>query len=117
MPYSLSELHGLSNEKVDTYVTQTKPGVYALDETTKGPFTVSYVGRSDTNLNQRLKDWVGSKYKYFEFDYATSPKDAFEKECELWHDFAGPEGKLDNKQHPERPDETDWKCPKCNIFK
>jgi hypothetical protein len=115
MPYSLSALATLSNEKIDELVTQTKPGVYALDKTTSGAFKVSYVGRSDTDLNDRLKKWVG-KYSYFEFQYATSPKDAFEKECELWHDFGGSEGRLDNEQHPERPNGSDWKCPKCNIF-
>ena len=89
MPYSLSDLASLTNEKIDSLVTQTKPGVYALDKTTGGGFQVCYVGRADTDLNRRLKDWVG-KYKYFKFEYATSPKDAFEKECELWHDFGGP---------------------------
>lgn len=116
MPYSLSALDSLTNEKIDSLVTQTKPGVYALDKTTGAGFQVSYVGRADIDLNRRLKDWVG-KYKYFKFEYATSPKDAFEKECELWHDFGGPQGKLDNDKHPERPDETNWKCPKCDIFK
>jgi hypothetical protein len=115
MPYTLSALNSLTNEKIDTIVTQTKPGVYVLDKTTGGTFRVSYVGRADKDLNRRLKDWVG-KYKYFKFDYATSPKDAFEKECELWHDFGGPQGKLDNDKHPERPDETNWKCPKCKTF-
>jgi len=116
MSYSLSGLESLTNEKIDKMVTQTKPGVYVLDRTTGGGFQVNYVGRADTDLNRRLKDWVESKYKYFKFDYATSPKDAFEKECALWHDFGGPEGKLDNDKHPERPNGTDWKCPRCKIF-
>lgn len=97
-------------------VTKTSPGVYVLDKTTKGSFQVNYVGRADTDLNGRLKDWVGTKYKYFKFDYATSKMDAFKKECELWHNYGGPKGKLDNKKHPERPDKTNWKCPKCKIF-
>ena len=71
---------------------------------------------ADEDLNNRLKAWVGSKYKFFKFDYATSPKNAFEKECELWHDYGGPQGKLDNERHPQRPNGTDWKCPRCKTF-
>ena len=116
MPYSLSELKSLTNINIDLVITQKKPGVYVLDATSTGGFQVNYVGRADSDLNRRLKDWVGSKYKYFKFDYATSPKDAFEKESELWHDFGGPQGKLDNEKHPERPDEAGWKCPRCKMF-
>jgi len=116
MPYSLSGLGSLTNEKIDQMVTQTSPGVYVLDKATTGPFHVDYVGRSDDDLNPRLKTHVGSEYKYFKFDYAASPKNAFEKECELYHDFGGPEGSLDNKVHPDRPTGSDWKCPRCSIF-
>jgi hypothetical protein len=45
----------------------------------------------------------------------TSPKAAFEKECKNYHDFGGSE-KLDNKQHPERPDGTNWECPVCDMY-
>jgi len=116
MPYALSELKALTNENIDKVVTKTSPGVYVLDRTTGGGFQVNYVGRAEKDLNARLKDWVGTKYKYFKFEYATSPKNAFEKECEIWHDYGGLEGKLDNEKHPERPDGTDWKCPKCKKF-
>ncbi len=63
-----------------------------------------------------MKSWVGenNKYKHFKFSYATSPKAAFEKECKNYHDFGGSE-KLDNKQHPERPDGTNWECPVCDT--
>ncbi len=116
MPYSLSKLAGLRNEKIDEVVTQTKPGVYVLDKDDKLAFQVNYVGRADKDLNERIKKWVETKYRYFKFDYATSPKNAFEKECEIWHDFGGAEGKLDNKIHPGRPNGTNWKCPKCDKF-
>ena len=118
MPYKLSELASLTTERIDAVVTQTKPGVYVLDKSKTGAFQVNYVGRADDDLNKRLKDWVG-KYSYFKFEYATSPKDAYEKECELWHDFGGAEGKLDNKIHPDCPKGTNWKCPnqKCDKSK
>ena len=106
-PYSLT----LPN--VDTSVTRTSPGAYLLGRSNSG---WSYVGRSDTDLNVRLKSWVGKGYAYFWFEYASSPKAAFERECGIWHQNGGPQGKLDNKNHPQRPAGTDWRCPICRIF-
>jgi len=67
---------------------KTSPGNYSLGRVADGTFYVSYVGRSDSDLNDRLKDWVG-EYKKFKFSYATSPKAAFEKKCQNYHDFGG----------------------------
>lgn len=104
----------LTNDEIDNQVTKTSPGNYALGRISDGTFYVSYVGRSDKDLNDRLKDWVG-EYKKFKFSYATSPKAAFVKECHNYHDF-GEADKLDNENHPQRPDNTNWKCPVCDIF-
>jgi hypothetical protein len=54
----------LSNEAIDEMLTRTSPGNYALgymDETT---FVVFYVGRSDSDLRERLHDWVGAPSRY-----------------------------------------------------
>lgn len=109
--------HELTPQKIDGAVTQTSPGNYALGYVSDSTFYVLYVGRSDDDVNSRLKSWVGenNKYKLFKFSYATSPKAAFEKECKNYHDFGGSE-KLDNKQHPERPDGTNWECPVCDMY-
>jgi len=104
----------LDNETIDKEVTRTSSGAYALGKVGDNTFYVSYVGRSDDDLNGRLKNWVGKKYSSFKFEYYASPKAAFEKECNLYHDF-GPEG-LDNDIHPRRPDGADWQCPRCDIF-
>ena len=106
--------YDLTNDEIDNQVTKTSAGNYALGRVSNGTFYVNYVGRSDTDLNDRLKDWIG-KYKKFKFSYASSPKAAFEKECINYHDFGGKE-KLDNEAHPDRPDNSNWKCPRCNIF-
>jgi len=106
--------YDLNNEEIDTQVTRTSPGNYALGRVSDGTFYLSYVGRSDTDLNNRLKDWIG-KYKKFMYSYATSAKAAFEKECKNYHDF-GESEKLNNKNHPQRPDGINWKCPVCDIF-
>jgi len=101
----------LDNETIDREVGRVASGAYALGEVRDNTFYVSYVGRSDNNINARLKDWIG-KYSKFKYDYYDSPKAAFEKECSLWHDFEPP----GNDRHPQRPDGTDWKCPRCNVF-
>ncbi|MEM2146870.1 MAG: hypothetical protein QW279_16015 [Candidatus Jordarchaeaceae archaeon] len=106
--------YNLDNATIDAIVTRTSPGAYALGKVDDNTFYVSYVGRSDDDIKSRLKDWVG-KYPKFKFEYYDSPKAAFEKECNLYHDF-GEKEILDNDKHPQRPDGTNWKCPKCNIF-
>lgn len=82
----------LDNDTIDAVVTQTSPGNYALGrKNDEGTFVVGYVGRSDSDVNDRLKSWVGNtKRPLFKFSYASSPKAAFEKECENYHDFDPP---------------------------
>ena len=108
---TLSNVMPLNDSKINEEIKRTSAGVYALDATSSGPFTYSYVGRSDTDLNKRLHDWIG-KYKYFKYAYCTSAKDAFEAECNLYHDHKPP----DNSVHPARPEDAGWKCPRCRIF-
>lgn len=108
--------YNLDNSTVDTHVTQTSAGNYALGYVNdKGTFIVQYVGRSDSDVNYRIKSHVGEEYKSFKYSYATSPKAAFEKECHNYHDFGGSDS-LHNKVHPDRPANSRWKCPVCKIF-
>jgi hypothetical protein len=112
----MSELYELTNQKIDEVVTRTSPGNYALGYVSNSTFDVRYVGRSDTDVNSRLKWWANnSRYKRFKFSYATSPKAAFEKECKNYHDFGGDKGKLDNDEHPQCPEGTNLKCPICGA--
>lgn len=106
--------YNLDTETIEANVTRTSPGNYALGRKgEEGKFLVGYVGRSDSDVGDRLKSWVGeTKKPLFKFSYATSPKAAFEKECENYHDFNPP----DNDVHPDRPDDSDWCCPRCDIF-
>ena len=110
--------YSLTTEKIDEIVTNTSPGAYALGryDSEEKTFYISYVGRSDNDINDRLKKHATEgKYSRFKFDYYDSPKAAFEKECNLYHDF-GEKEKLDNKKHPQRPDDSTWECPRCDIF-
>ena len=100
----------MGKSEIDAAVTQQSPGAYALDQShDSGPFHITYVGRSDTDVNARLQEHVG-KYKRFKFEYYTSAQEAYEKECALYHDF-NPPARI---AHPARPAGTDWKCPRCN---
>ena len=102
----------LTDTGIDNNVTKTSPGAYALGYTNdENAFRISRIGRSDTDVNNRLHDYIDD-YKQFKYEYYASAKAAFEKECRLYHDFKPP----DNKVHPARPNGTGWKCPVCNGF-
>ncbi len=112
----MSGPYDFTSKKIDEEVTRTAAGNYGLGYVNSdGTFIVNYVGRSDGDVNQELKARLNDKYKKFKYSYATSPKEAFTKECRNFHDFGGSE-KLDNKNHPGRPANTDWKCPSCKAF-
>lgn len=49
----------LEDAVIDEQLTYTSPGNYALGYMEGGTFTVFYVGRSDSDLRQRLHEWVG----------------------------------------------------------
>ena len=100
--------HKLSPQDIDAVVRGRGPGAYALGNSSGDTFNISYVGRSDEDLNARLKTWVGS-YPQFKYGFLDSSKLAFEKECHLFHDFG--ETSLDNKIDPARPNGTNWKSP------
>ena len=102
--------HPLDTDTIDRVVQGTGPGTYMLGSAGGQTFYVSYVGRSDGDLNYRLKQWVSSKYTHFMYAFYPSSKAAFEKECRLFHDFGGT-AKLDNAVHPARPQSTNHPCP------
>jgi hypothetical protein len=106
-------LHGhhlLTEKEIDKVVRGTGPGAYALGHEANGTFYVDYIGRSDSDLNGRLKQWASSKYMYFKYGFFDTAKAAFEKECRMFHDFGGT-ATLDNKVHPARPEGASYGCP------
>lgn len=108
-----SGLHGphlLTEKEIDANVRGIGPGAYALGRVENGAFYIDYVGRSDNDLKARLKQWAPTKYIYFKYGFCESAKAAFQKECQLFHDFGGTR-LLDNKVHPARPQGTSWSCP------
>lgn len=101
----------LDSDTVTEKVTKTSAGNYALGrKNDEGTFLVGYVGRSDSDVKDRLLHWAdNSNRPLFKFSYASSPKAAFEKECQNYHDFEPP----GNDIHPDKPNGTNRKCPVC----
>ena len=86
------------------------PGVYILSKDTDSKTAhAHYVGRSDVDIKSRLQNHAQGQqgYQYFWFEYVTSPYQAYQLECELYHHFNPP----DNAIHPAVPPETEWRCP------
>ena len=110
---------------IDINVTKVCGGNYALGiaEELTGNFHVTFVGRSDSDLKDRLKKQLseaknissryGIKNISFKYSYASSPKEAYEKECYNYHNFVRSK-KLINNVHPEKTKVASWKCPVCN---
>jgi hypothetical protein len=101
----------LSERGIDANLQSRSPGVYALGDVQNSLFIVRYVGRSDTDLRTGLKTHIAGPHSQFKFTYALSPRDAFLKQCELYHDYIG----LDNSQHPCSPPGINLICPRCQI--
>ncbi len=68
-----------------------------------------YVGRSDSNLRERIKTSAKEREcKYVWFKETTFPKNAYLLECEYYHKY---EGILDNEIHPDVSNGAYWRCP------
>lgn len=65
----LSGPYALSDSTIDAEVKERSAGVYLLDgRENGGGFSVSYVGRSDADVNNQLHVHVG-RYRRFKFRY------------------------------------------------
>jgi len=57
----------LSDAGIDEALLRRSPGNYALGYLEDDAFRVFYVGRSDTDVRQRLHEWVGMPSRYAAF--------------------------------------------------
>jgi hypothetical protein len=102
----------LTVSTIDAVVTSTSPGIFLLGRSGKSEsFRISCVGRADEDVKETLKQYV-RLYPEFKFEYCSSAKDAFEKECGLYHTFK-PSA---NKAHPVRPKGLYLRCPGCLTY-
>lgn len=112
----------LTDEEVNNRVEAGKMGNYAygyLEERDgRQSFIVLYVGRSTTDLREEIKNRHKSQKKFtdagceqFKYSYAANVREAYEKECQNFHDFGG-ERSLLNDIHPAKPeDNNSYTCP------
>ena len=106
----------LTDNEVNKRVPENVMGNYAFGYIDKedGAFVVRYVGRSDSDLKNEIKKQMKTDRAkgctHFKYSIAKSVKEAFEKECRNYHDFGG-STKLHNKNHPDKPNGTKYKCP------
>ncbi|MBU0634800.1 MAG: hypothetical protein KKB82_05360 [Candidatus Omnitrophica bacterium] len=107
----------LSPDKINEVVTKKSAGNFALGYIADIDFIVRYIGRADEDLNAILQAWIFRKSDciFFKFLCADSSRAAFEKECRNYHDFGENMG-LSNEKHPQRKDDTDWKCLACSFY-
>ena len=103
----------LSYDEINKAVPKKGPGAFALGH--KGPdgrFYISFVGRADTDIRDRLLNLIGSG-NLFKYRFTPTTEAAFHAECELFHGFRPP----GNHMHPDRPAGTNWECPQCRFFR
>jgi len=110
---SLDEMEGpcpFTEQSIDAHV-RAAIGNYALGCTENRKFEVQYVGRSDTDLNRRLKDHLNEGFREFRFSYAGNIIAAYRNECRYYHQ----DHPRLNEIHPDRPDGLDsLQCPVCH---
>jgi hypothetical protein len=92
-------MHGpfiLEEEIIDRMVKKGIMGNYTLGFANRNGsiMSVNYVGRSDTDLNRRLKDVA-----------ALSVEIAYIKECHDYHIYIDNGFRLDNENHPRKTGE------------
>lgn len=94
----------LSETGIKSVVSANSIGAYILS---RGNNVAHYVGRSDANLRNRLRDHLEEGYIQFWFEETTSPLKAYYLECEWYHQY----NPTDNENHPAVPPGATWKCP------
>ncbi len=108
----------LADSVIDAVINNTGPAVFLLrriEDTPKYAHYRALIGRTDGNLSETLKQWLGSDYRVFSFQYVESAEAAFRQQCTMWHQLDGRDGKLDNKRHPEPANGQIIHCPVCST--
>ena len=108
----------LSRSVIDAVVADPRPAVFLLrriEATSQYAHYRGRVGRTrhGERLGPALARWVGSGYRVFWFEHTDSDRNAFERECRLWHELDGHAGKLDNDCHPRPDGISGGHCPLC----
>ena len=109
-PPSLNGPHVLNAQVISRTVTRKSPGVYVVNSVMGGAADPRLVGRADDDLAASLKEYIGL-YASFNFAYASSPANAYEIECQIYHALKPPE----STRHPTKPASGESECPICGA--
>ncbi len=98
-------------EHVDNGEDWSSASVFVLGGIRKGNdgkprFVIRRVSHVDGDLGAELRKHIGD-YKGFRFKFFRSTRNAFDRECEIYHAFKPRE----NKDHPTKPKNTKFTCP------
>lgn len=103
-PYPLTYL------EVDRVVPKGMAGLFALGRTREAAFRLNFISGHTANLHDALYHQVGKGHEQFKFLAMTDAREAWTKQCTVYHDFKPPGG------HPEPAgDHPDWQCPLCGF--
>jgi hypothetical protein len=104
--------YNLNYDELELFVPKSQCGIFALGHVDRAQiFRVERVGRADTDLRSSLRELIGSSIG-FKFAPLSTPREAFEQECELFHRLKPP----GNFIHPVRQAGAIWFCPICSQF-
>lgn len=108
--------YSLTEGQIDSNVL-AQAGTYVLANTNNNAI---YVGRADTDLNNRVKDHLPqnevnicikrSGVTVFYFEHTQSSKDAYILECDWYHKYRP----TCNAAHPAKGF-LNWFCPICGL--
>lgn len=105
-----SSWYDYNSDEIKSNVSSNKIGNYALGYEKEGGFVPKYIGRSDSDVQGELLNYVDEKnnHKKFMFMYASTKEEAYNQECKNFHDF---KKQLENENHPDSPNGMNLKCP------
>jgi len=105
-PFALTRGEAISR------VPSRTPGTCLLSRRQVGTF--NYVGRSDRDLQSRIRDHIGSGYTRYWFAGTTTALEAYVFECSYFQ-MRGGSLRLDNLIHPAIPVDSWATCPVCRL--
>ena len=102
-------------KEVDGSSDWSSASVFVLGGIRKGAdgklrFHIKKVSHVDGDLGKELRKFIG-KYSGFRFKFCRSTRNAYDKECEIYHNFKP----IENIKHPVKPKNTKFYCSVINC--
>ncbi len=84
-------------------------GLFQLARGEEPESTVAFIGHSYTDLRETMREYLGKGYTHCQWVRLPWDKEVYEMHCRLYHHYGGYR-RLDNKAHPEPPENQRWMC-------